>query len=63
MKEIKNEFYDLLDLAADTSAEFDLSNNNREYLMEHFSIKEGTNALEKAKVNKTLYDLLVNYGG
>lgn len=63
MKEIKNEFYDLLDFAADTAAEFDLSNNNRAYLMEHFSIREGTNALEKAKVNKTLYDLLVNYGG
>lgn len=55
MKGIKNEFYDLLDLAADTAAEFDLSNNNREHLVEHFLIREGTNALEKAKVNKTLY--------
>lgn len=63
MKEIKNEFYDLLDLAADTSAEFDLSNNTREYLIEHFSIQEGKTALEKARINKQLHDLLVDYGG
>ena len=62
MHEIKNEFYDLLDLAADTSAEFDLANNTREYLLEHFSLAEGKNALEKAKINKQLYDTLKNYG-
>ena len=63
MKEIKNEFYDILDLAADTSAEFDLANNTREYLLNHFSIEEGKTALEKAKINKRLYDELVSCGG
>lgn len=63
MKEIKNEFYDLLDLAADTSEEFDLANNTREYLLSHFSIEEGKTALEKAKINKRLYDELVSCGG
>lgn len=62
MKEIKNEFYDLLDLAADTSEVFDLANNNREYLLKHFAIAEGKTALEKAQNNKKLYDALMNYG-
>lgn len=62
MKEIKNEFYDILDLAANTSAEFDLANNTREYLLTHFSIAEGKSALEKAQINKQLYDALKNYG-
>ena len=62
MTEIKNEFYDLLDLAADTSSDFDFSNNTREYLLSVFSIKEGKRALEKAMANKTLYDALLNYG-
>jgi hypothetical protein len=62
MKEIKNEFFDLLDLAADTSADFDLANNSREYLLTYFSMKEGKTALEKARINKQLYDALVNYG-
>ena len=63
MKEIKNEFYDILDLAADTSPEFDLANNTREYLLNHFSVEEGKTALEKAKINKRLYDELVSCGG
>lgn len=63
MNEIKNEFYDILDLAADTSAEFDLANNTREYLLNHFSLEEGKTALEKAKINKRLYDELVSCGG
>lgn len=63
MKEIKNEFYDILDLAADTSSDFDLANNTREYLLSHFSIEEGTTALEKAKINKRLHDELVSFGG
>ena len=62
MREIKNEFYDLLDLAADTSSEFDLANNTREYLLAHFSVAEGKSALEKAQINKQLYDALRNYG-
>ena len=59
MKEIKNEFYDLLDLAADISENFDLANNTREYLLKYFSIKEGKTALEKAHINKQLYDALL----
>lgn len=62
MKGIKNEFFDLLDFAADTSEEFDLSNNSREYLLSHFSIDEGKSSLDKAKINKQFYDLLINYG-
>ncbi|MGM9602461.1 MAG: hypothetical protein ACI3W5_12885 [Faecousia sp.] len=62
MKEIPNAFYDLLDLAADTSTDFDLANNTREYLLSHFSIPEGADSLEKAKINKRLYDALKDYG-
>lgn len=62
MKKIENEFYDLLDLAADISPDFDMSNNTREFLLDHFSIAEGKTALEKATVNKALYDALANYG-
>ena len=62
MSAIKNAFYDLLDLAADVSAEFDLVNNTREYLLTHFSITEGNTALEKAQINKQLYDALKKYG-
>lgn len=63
MKEIKNEFFGLLDLAADTSPDFDLANNTREYLLSSFSILEGKTALEKVLANKQLYDALINYGG
>lgn len=63
MKEIKNEFCDILDLAADTSPEFDLENNTREYLLNRFSVAEGKTALEKARSNKSLYDELMSYGG
>lgn len=62
MKEIKNEFLDLLDLAADISVEFDFSNNTREYLLSRFSIFDGKTALEKARANKQLYDALKNHG-
>jgi len=62
LKEIQNEFYDLLDLAADTDSKFDFENNNRAYLLDYFSIPEGNSALEKAQVNKQLYDALKNYG-
>ena len=63
MARIGNEFYDLLDMAADASPEFDMSNNTREFLLSHFSIVEGGTALEKAIANKSLYDALTNYGG
>ena len=56
------EINDLLDLAADVSEEFDLANNTRDYLLTHLDIPEGTNALEKAQVNKILYDALMRYG-
>lgn len=58
MKSIVNKFYDLLDLAADISEEFDFDNNNREYLLSYFSIDEGVTAVEKARNNKKLYDAL-----
>ena len=61
MKEIPNELYDILDLAADTSEDFDLANNTREYLLSAFSLEEGKSALEKARVNKQLYNALMNY--
>ena len=61
MKEIKNEFYDILDLAADTSSNFDLANNTRGYLLKHFSIKEGKTALDKARINVQLYKILSSY--
>lgn len=60
IKEIKNEFYDILDLAEEVSKEFRLKNNSRECLLTHFSIKEGNSALEKARINKKLYDVLRN---
>lgn len=62
MKEIKNEFFDLLDLAADTDSEFDLANNTREYLLSHFGIDEGSDSLGKARVNILLYQKLSEYG-
>ena len=45
-----------------SSAEFDLANNTREYLLSHFSIAEGKTALEKARINKQLYDALKSCG-
>ncbi len=62
MKEIQNEFYDLLDLAADASPDFDGVNNTREYLLSHFAIDEGKSALEKAEANRQLYDALKKLG-
>lgn len=62
MREISNEFFDLLDMAADCSPEFDLGNNTREFLLAHFGIREGCSALEKAQANKELYDKLRKYG-
>lgn len=62
MKSIVNKFYDLLDLAADISEEFDFDNNNRDYLLSHFSIDEGVTAVEKARNNKKLYDALKMLG-
>ena len=62
LRKLDNEFLDILDLAADSSPEFDLANNTRDYLLTHFNIKEGKTALQKALVNKSLYDELLNYG-
>lgn len=58
MSEIKNAICDLLDVAADVSPDLDGINNTREYLLAHFAIAEGKNALEKAKANRQLYDCL-----
>lgn len=62
LRKIDNEFYDILDMAADCSSEFDMENNTREYLISHFSITEGKTALQKALINKELYDILLKYG-
>jgi DNA polymerase III alpha subunit (gram-positive type) len=62
LKEIKNEFFDLLDLAADTDSQFDLANNTREYLLSFFNIDEGSDSLGKARVNAMLYQKLSEYG-
>ena len=58
MKEIPNEFYDLLDLAAETDSKFDLENNNRAFLLQYFGIAEGADALGKATANIALYEAL-----
>ena len=62
ISEIKNEFFELLDMAADVSAEFDFENNTRAYLLNAFAINEGKNALEKAEINMKIYDKLESYG-
>lgn len=62
MSEIKNEFFDLLDMAEDTSKEFDLENNTREYLLKELAIDEGESALAKAEINIKIYDKLESYG-
>lgn len=62
MNEIKNEFYDLLDLAADISEDFNMENNTRTYLCSYFAINEGRSSLEKALANKEIYDALIKYG-
>jgi hypothetical protein len=62
MKEIKNDFFDLLDLAADISPDFDFEHNTREYLLTRFEISAGKTALENAQANKQLYDALREYG-
>ena len=62
MREIKNEFCDLLDLAADISEKFDFDHNSREYLLTYFGIDEGKSALQRAQANKRLYDALKEYG-
>ena len=61
MREIPNEFFDLLDYAADISEEFDLANNTREYLIKRFNVSEGKTALEKAFVNQTIYETLTGF--
>lgn len=62
INEIKNEFFDLLDMAADVSKEFDLENNTREKLLQAFSIDEGKNAVEKAEINVKIYEHLKKFG-
>ena len=63
MKRINNEFCDLLDAAADVSSEFDMANNNREYLLGYFKIAEGTDALSKAIANVELCRKLAECDG
>lgn len=63
MKRISNAFCDLLDAAADISPEFDMANNNREYLLAHFGLAEGRDALGKAMCNAMICRKLVEYDG
>ena len=58
MKKIDNQFFDLLDYAADVSEEFDMQNNTRSYLLGHFGLKEGNDALEKANLNMVILEKL-----
>ena len=58
MKEIKNEFIDLLDVAADCDEKYDMENNNREFLIKEFGLIEGRDALNKAKINIDIYNKL-----
>ena len=55
MKRINNLFLDLLDYAAEVDNEFDMQNNNREFLLNYFGINEGNDSLEKAKKNVELF--------
>ena len=57
MTEIKNQFLDLLDFAADCAEEFDMENNTREYLLKHFDLVEGKDAAETG-VTMQLYSAL-----
>lgn len=61
MKEIQNSFYDILDFALNISFDSDCDTDTRKGLLKIFNIKEGKTALEKARVNKQLYDSLRNY--
>lgn len=63
MREISNAILDLLDVAAETTENFDFDNNHREFLLAHFKIDEGKTALEKAEANKSLCEALRGYGG
>lgn len=58
MNKIENEFYDLLDYAADVSEEFDMQNNTREFLLSHFELDEGKDALGKAENNVRIFEKL-----
>lgn len=62
MKRIPNKFFDLLDMAAEADSKFDFENSNREFILRHFLIPEGTDALGKAKANAILCETLKKYG-
>lgn len=58
MTEIQNPFLDLLDYAADLSSEFDMKNNTRDYLLKHFGLEQGKDALSNARQNVVIYERL-----
>lgn len=58
MSQIASPFLDVLDYAADVSAEFDLKNNTRKYLLTHFALEEGKDAVGKAELNMELLERL-----
>lgn len=55
---IENMLMDILDYAADVNSDYDLGNNNREYIMKDQGISEGYDSLEKAVANMKLYEIL-----
>lgn len=61
MNEIKNEFLDLIDIADDRIHSLRIGCSNRDTLLESFHIKEGRDALEKAKNNIKIYFELDKY--
>lgn len=58
MAKIESDFWDLLDYAADCAWELDMENNTREYLLGHFDLEEGQDAVGKAMANVELYAAL-----
>ena len=62
LNKIENLFFDLLDYAADLSPDYDLQNNTREYLLEHFNLTEGRDSLAKARRNVEIYNYLSKLG-
>ena len=61
MKAIENSLLDILDLAEDTAETFSNENYSRKYLLKFFNLKEGVDALSKARLNVEIIKCLENY--
>lgn len=53
-----NTFLELLDFAADVNEVFDMNNNNRDFLLKTFKLKDEKNALSKAYNNILIFNKL-----